>query len=98
MRYNKAPESLNSILGSLIKKRGWERKIKEFQALSNWPEIVGPKVAENSKPVRIEGQKLFVRVENSVWKNELVFMQKEIREKLNKSVDGEVIKDIIFVN
>ena len=98
MGYAKAPESISLILGNLLKKRGWERKIKEFQALANWSKIVGPKVAENSKPVRIEGQKLFVRVENSVWKNELVFMQKEIKEKLNKSVDGEVVKDIIFVN
>ncbi len=94
----KTPESLNLILGKLLKKRGWERKIKEFQALSNWPKIVGPKVAENSKPVRIEGKKLFVKVENSVWKNELIFMEKDIKEKLNKSVEGEVIKDIIFVN
>ncbi|OGC75632.1 MAG: hypothetical protein A2145_00995 [candidate division Zixibacteria bacterium RBG_16_40_9] len=98
MRYTKAPESLSSVLGNLLKKRGWERKIKEFQALANWPKIVGPKVAENSKPVRIEGKKLFVRVENSVWKNELIFMEKEIKNKLNQSVAGEVVKDIVFVN
>ncbi len=98
MRYTKAPESLSSVLGNLLKKRGWERKIKEFQALSNWSKIVGPKVAENSKPVRIEGKKLFVKVENSVWKNELIFMEKEIKNKLNQSVHSEVVKDIVFVN
>src|SRR4030067_1641167 len=98
MGYTKAPESLSSVLGNLLKKRGWERKIKEFQALANWPKIVGPKVAENSKPVRIEGKKLFVRVENSVWKNELIFMEKEIKNKLNQSVAGEGGKDIVFVN
>jgi len=27
-----------------------------------------------------------------------IFLEKEIKEKLNKSVNGEVIKDIIFVN
>ncbi len=98
MKNYKQPESLSLVIGKLIKKRGWERKIKEVQALANWSKVVGPKVAENSSPVRIEGQKLFVKVENSVWKNELIFMEKEIKEKLNQSVNREVVKDIIFVN
>ena len=48
-------------------------------------------------PVKVEKKRLFLNVENSVWRNELKFREKEIIEKINNHFKNEIIKWIKFI-
>jgi predicted nucleic acid-binding Zn ribbon protein len=98
IRSGTGPESLGGVLQNLLKNLGLERRINEQKLISNWEKIVGIKIAEKTKAFKIEGKKLFVKVQSPSWRNELFYLKKEIIEKLNSSVKQEVIKDIIFIN
>jgi predicted nucleic acid-binding Zn ribbon protein len=90
------PVCMRDVLSELCHRWGIERKVKEYSALSQWSQIVGEKIAEKAKPIGIERGKLFVQVDSSSWRNELTFLKREIKDKMNRAVGSPVIKDIIF--
>jgi predicted nucleic acid-binding Zn ribbon protein len=98
IRDKKGPESLGGVLQNLLRNLGLEKRIKEQELILNWDKIVGEKIAEKTKPFKIEGNKFFVRVESPSWRTELFYLKKDIIEKLNHSVKKEIVKDIIFLN
>jgi predicted nucleic acid-binding Zn ribbon protein len=98
IRSGTGPESIGGILQNLLKNLGLEKRINEQKLILNWEKIVGNNIAEKTKAFKIEGKKLFVKVESPSWRNELFYLKKEIIEKLNEFAKQEVIKDIIFIN
>jgi hypothetical protein len=98
IRDKKGPETIGSVLGNLFKDLGLERRIKEQEVIINWEKIVGNNIADNTKPFKIEGAKLFLKVKSSAWRNELFYLKKELITKLNNSAKQELVKDIIFLN
>ncbi|CAH0180172.1 hypothetical protein SRABI27_01236 [Pedobacter sp. Bi27] len=73
------------------------RKFDETSILSIWPEIMGTAIANRTKQIYIHDKKLFLRIESSVIKNELVMVRQGIIQKLNEHAGAEVITDMIFL-
>jgi len=93
----RAPQELGNSLTMLLKRMGIERKVKEYQAFTEWPEIVGEKISKVTKPEKIAEDVLFVKVKNSAWRNELIFMKTEILKKIDQAIGSGIIKDIKFI-
>ncbi|NIR48518.1 DUF721 domain-containing protein [candidate division KSB1 bacterium] len=94
---SKKPRALGDSIWTLLKSLGIETKVKQYEALNNWSYLVGEKVASVTKADKVTDGILFVKVKNSVWRNELLYMKKDILNKLNKSLGADIIKDIWFV-
>jgi len=73
------------------------RKFDETSILSIWPEIMGTAIANRTKQIYIHDKKLFLRIESSVIKNELVMVRQGIIQKLNEHAGSEVITEMIFL-
>ncbi|KQM74750.1 RNA-binding protein [Pedobacter sp. Leaf216] len=73
------------------------RKFDETSILSIWPEIMGTAIANRTKQIYIHDKKLFLRIESSVIKNELVMVRQGIIQKLNEHAGSEVINDMVFL-
>lgn len=69
----------------------------ETGIIASWPDMVGKSVANRTKEIFIRDKKLFLRIESSVIKNELLMMRTQIIEKINKDADAMVIEEIIFL-
>jgi len=93
----KKPEHIGAILETLYKQLGLTDGIKQQQALNSWSVVVGKTMANATSPVRIEHGRLFVQVENPVWRQEIIFYKQKIITKLNKKIGKDIIKDIIFI-
>jgi len=76
---------------------GIEKKVKEFEAIAKWPGIVGDQISEVTKPERVVDGILFVKVKNSVWRNELIYMKHQILSKIAESIQDRVIRDIRYL-
>ena len=92
------PEAIGKILTQSLRNLGIERRLKEESIVLNWSRLVGERIASQANPLKIRDSILFVRVENASWRNELFFMKRKIIEQLNRSVKGNIIKDIVFTN
>ncbi len=62
-----------------------------------WPELMGTAVANRTSKIYVYERKLFVAIESSVIKNELLMVKAAILEKLNERVGRQVIDDIVFL-
>lgn len=90
-------EKIGKILDSLVDTLGLKKKINEEKVMALWEKAVNRRVAERTRPIKIQGSKLLVEVSGSSWRNELIFLKPELIRKLNSMVGRVVIDDIIFV-
>jgi predicted nucleic acid-binding Zn ribbon protein len=91
-----SPKPLRSVISSVLDGLGIGLKLKRYKVIDLWPQIVGSQIAQVTKIDHIEGDKLYVAVATSAWRNELMFIKKDLIKKVNAALEQEVICDIIF--
>ncbi|WP_407428053.1 DUF721 domain-containing protein [Arcticibacter sp.] len=74
-----------------------KRKFDETSLVAAWPEMMGSAVANRTRQLYIREKKLFIRVESSVLKNELVMIRSQILEKMNERAGSQVLEEIVFL-
>lgn len=72
-------------------------RFDETSVINFWPELMGKAVANRTTQIYIAQKKLFVRIESSVVKNELLMVRTGIIQKINERAGTEVITDIVFL-
>ena len=90
-------EHIGKIIRPYLKDLGIDRAIKKYEAISMWSKVVGKRIAKETEPTKISGNKLFIKVNNDAWRNELVFHKEEIIKKINKKLGSVIIKEIILL-
>lgn len=91
------PQQLGLVLSKILKTSGIDKGIKQRQAILIWDKVVGQKMASQSKAIKVEESKIFVKVKNPVWRSEILLMKNQIMEALNKSLGQQIIKDVIVL-
>ena len=91
-------KSLQTIMRELLSELPIEqqRRISNFQALDNWPDIVGEKIAAVTEPVKLEREVLLIQVKEAAWKTDLQFMKMDILKTIVEKT-GLKLKDLKFV-
>jgi predicted nucleic acid-binding Zn ribbon protein len=88
-------QPLTAILPEVMKKIGLEQPMWEQTLLREWPAIVGPQVAQHTRPGRLERCQLYVYVANSAWLSELKrYGEKKILAKLQERFGTQRIKGL----
>ncbi len=88
---------LGDILKATIKELGIEKPIQQYEALVIWPQVVGEKIASVTEPKHIANGKLFIKVKNAAWRNELVFHRSDLIRKMNEKTGRVTVRDIILI-
>jgi predicted nucleic acid-binding Zn ribbon protein len=89
-------EPVGKVLGVLLEELGLGKKLKQYEAVRVWEEVVGERIAKVAVPTKIINGTLIVKVEKSTWRNELSLLKREIIAKINTSLKEEIVKDIKF--
>jgi len=74
----------------------FERKYREQFALFQWPKLVGADIARHVHPCGIEHGDLWLTTMSPVWQNQLVYMEKDILDKINTCAGQKIAKKIRF--
>jgi hypothetical protein len=90
-------KSLKEAIEQMMQVYKIKRKFDETGIIAAWPDLVGKPVANRTKELFIHDKKLFLRIESSVIKNELMLMRAQIIEKINNEARSELIVEIIFL-
>lgn len=89
--------TLKQAIDKLLNHYKLRGKFDETGIVAMWPDIMGTAVANRTKQIYIHQKKLFVRIESSVVKNELLMVKSAIVDKLNEKAGSQVITDIVFL-
>lgn len=88
---------IKGILAKALAGKGIDKKIERYEFVLHWDKIVGPKLAEVTKPEYISRKTLIVRVMHPVWAQECAFMKMNLLRKLAPYLKrGDVVEDMIF--
>jgi hypothetical protein len=90
-------KSLKEAIEQMLQVYKIKRKYDETGIKASWPSLVGKSVANRTKEIYIHDKKLFLRIESSVIKNELILMRSQIIEKINNETKSVLVEDIIFL-
>jgi hypothetical protein len=90
-------KSLKEAIEQMLQVYKIKRKYDETAIKASWPQLVGKSVANRTKEIYIHDKKLFLRIESSVIKNELILMRSQIIEKINSETKSILVEDIIFL-
>jgi predicted nucleic acid-binding Zn ribbon protein len=90
------PRLIGGAIASTLDQLGLDKKVKQYEVLDVWKEIVGEQIAQVTTADYFSGGKLFIRVSRSTWRNELTFLKQQLIEKVNTAMGEEIVHDIIF--
>lgn len=92
----KEPELLGNLIDSYFEAMGLKPKLDEAKLMSGWNEVVGPLMSRHTSSLSIKDRVLYVKVDSSIVRNELMMMQADIVARLNGKTGASVIDKIIF--
>ncbi len=90
-------ERIGHIIKRCFVELGIDRPIQQYKALSLWPVVVGERLSQVTQPNHIENGKIFIKVDNALWRNEIIFYKEEIIQKMNEELGSRLVEDIIFM-
>ena len=90
-------KQLKKAIEEAIEGAGIKSALHQESAVTLWGAVVGRTVSSVTKAEGVDSGTLVVRVESSVWRQELHMQKEEMINKLNKKIGTEVIREIRFI-
>ena len=90
------PKLIGQGIISTLDQLGLGKKVKQYEVLDVWKDVVGEQIAQVTTADYFSGGKLFIRVSRSTWRNELTFLKQQLIQKINTAIGEEIVHDIIF--
>lgn len=88
--------SMAEVLQDYIKTMNYGRKLNEVDVVQSWIDIVGRSIANHTKKIYLNNGVLFVYLDSSVVRNELLMLKQPLIQKINGRSGTEVVKDIVL--
>jgi predicted nucleic acid-binding Zn ribbon protein len=89
-------QPLKEVIDKFLKAYAWDGKMKEMDVVAAWPELMGIAVANRTKEIRIQNKKLYLTIDSSVMREELLLGKQIIIDRLNDYAGQEIVNDIWF--
>jgi hypothetical protein len=71
-------------------------KLNEAGVINSWEETVGKVISSRTSKIYMKDNILYVHLNSSVVRNELLMLRQSLIEKLNQKAGYVVVKDIVF--
>ena len=91
------PEKVGGLIGAMFARLGIAEKVERASVVADWEDLVGSHIARVARPVRVQGDTLFVEVASASWRMELSMMRPQLMRKLNAGKRRGRIERIVFV-
>ena len=95
MRKQKA-EQVGTLIQHFLREEGLETPYNEYRLIQAWPEVMGQGIANLTSALQIRGGVLYIRLQSSVLRQELMASRRQLAQRLNEFVGAQVIENIIF--
>jgi predicted nucleic acid-binding Zn ribbon protein len=94
VKKKRAPSLLGSLVPGVLAELGFDGTNAALRLSACWEEVVGPEVARHCRPALLRGRTLEVRVDSSVWSQELRLRGPAILAGLAERLGPEAPSDL----
>jgi predicted nucleic acid-binding Zn ribbon protein len=88
--------SIAEAVTDYIKELNLGGKLNEISVINSWEEIVGKAISSRTSKIYIKDNILYVHLNSSVVRNELLMLREVLKDKLNEKAGSKVINDIVL--
>ena len=86
--------SLDKVLPEVFSHKQWARQWRLFHLLREWPQIVGPRVAELTAPAWFRHDVLWIHVQDSAAMQHLQYLKPDLLARVNQALGAEPASDL----
>ena len=87
-------QPLKEVIDRFLKAFSLENKMKEMDVIAAWPELMGSAVAFRTKSIKIHNKILYLEINSSVMREELLHGKAIIINRINEQAGKQLINDI----
>ncbi len=91
-----ALEPIGASLRAYLEKTGLSSKLRGWDAIHLWPDVVGTNASARSRAVAFDSGRLIIEVDGAVWMAQLSYLRRDILRRLNARLGGQIVQDIQF--
>jgi predicted nucleic acid-binding Zn ribbon protein len=95
MRRNNT-QTIAQVLREYIEAMSIRRKLKESRLEKQWEELLGKNAASLTRKLYIKDGVLYVFLNSSVLRNELLMMRETLIRRINEKAGEELVKKIVL--
>ncbi|QOC94537.1 DUF721 domain-containing protein [Micromonospora craniellae] len=88
------PQPLGAVLSRLVKARGWQQPAAEATVFGAWERVVGPEVAQHSRPMKLENGELTVEARSTAWATQLRLLAGSLLKQIAREVGHNVVRKL----
>lgn len=92
----KNTEKIDDILGQVLRQNNLNEKLFETRVLNSWETVLGKTINSYTTKKYFKSGTLYVSISSSILRHELFLEREKIKNALNKQVNSEIVKNIIF--
>ncbi|MFC6019137.1 DUF721 domain-containing protein [Plantactinospora solaniradicis] len=86
------PQLFGTVLARMVKARGWQQPAAEATVFGAWERVVGPDIAQHSRPVKLEDGELTVEAESTAWATQLRLLAGSLLRRIAAEVGHNVVR------
>jgi predicted nucleic acid-binding Zn ribbon protein len=86
------PQLFGAVLARMVKARGWQQPAAEATVFGAWERVVGPDIAQHSRPVKLEDGELTVEAESTAWATQLRLLAGSLLRRIASEVGHNVVR------
>ncbi|POM26278.1 hypothetical protein BTM25_06720 [Actinomadura rubteroloni] len=91
------PRPFGGAIRDLLADRGWEQRAAVGGVFGNWPGIVGPVLAEHTRPERFEDGELVIAADSPTWATQVRSLAAQLVRRLNQELGQGTVKRVKVV-
>ena len=88
--------TVRGVVEKILKKYRLNGDLDAYRVFEAWGDLVGDRIANHARPVRIDGYFLLVEVDDPLWLTQLKYMKTDILDKIGVTIKKGVLKDLRF--
>jgi predicted nucleic acid-binding Zn ribbon protein len=88
------PQPLTAAFGGLLSARGWRQRAAVGAVFGQWPQIVGPQLAQHTKPETLTDGELTVLADSDAWATQVRLMAPQIIKRLAEELGHNTVRRI----
>ncbi len=92
----KYDHTLKEVISDLINAYRWKDDLDLVKLGNSWDNIVGKIIARHTQNLTVKNRILYINVDSSVIRNELLFARSKLIDSINKEMGGKMIDDIVL--
>ena len=94
---NSNEQTLKEAITELLKSYKLENGVNNSRLIKSWDQVTGDMISKHTERIFIKKNTLYVKLDSPALKHELSFARNKLIKLLNKSVNQNIVEDIVFL-